>query len=464
MRWSHRHIRGDEQGAVLVTTAVLLTAIASFAGLALGTAALYGTAQEGRTAADLSAAAGAAALPGLAIGSTTWSNPLGLPTPSMLDTPLGTVDATPALPTLGTDFTLGVCRVVAQQFIDRRSPLTESWMTDPVQCTPTVSISDPALQRLANCLEGAGAMASCASQVESNLAAMADLPAEGAPVVAAVKEATEYAGLAGDVITADLMARIHNLNAVLGGRLSPLVDYLPADGKLSLDLARLAPALITPEVSVRVTQHVKVPGASLVGAGPITFTTDATARRTFKSAVAVPVVTPPGPDGSVIFDANPAVSYARDATLTALDEVGDAVVPTLDEAFAQAGCAGIVGACPSFGSAVDSMEADLRDILDPPNGTAPDAQTIIEQAVASGEPILLSAGSYVVDPKQVLGSTVYSLPGVAQLLPGLLFIPALDVVPVILSAGPLGKVVATPVDTVAAAGRARGLFKARLIK
>lgn len=461
MRWSHRRARGDEQGAILVTTAVLLTAVASFAGLALGTAALYGAAQEGRTAADLSAAAGAASLPGLAIG--TEPNPLGLPTPSMLDTPLGTVDATPSLPTLGTDFTLGICRIVAQQFIDKRSPLTESWATGPVQCTPTVSIADPALQRLADCVEGAGALASCAAQVESNLVAMADLPAEGAPVVAAVEEAIQYAGLAGDVMTADLMSRLHNLNAVLGGRLSPVIDALPADGKLTVDLARIAPALVTPEVSVRVTQHVRVPGASLVGAGPITFTTDATARRAFKSAVAVPVVTPPGPDGAVVFDLNPAVGYARDATLDAISDIADAVVPTLDQAFAQAGCGGAI-TCPSFGSAVDAMEADLRDILDPPHGTAPDAQTVIEQAVASGEPILLAVGSYAVDPKKVLGSTVYSLPGVAQLLPGLLFVPALDVVPVILSAGPLGKVVATPVDTVAAAGRARGLFKARLVK
>jgi hypothetical protein len=464
MRWSHRRARGDEQGAILVTTAVLLTAVASFAGLALGTAALYGTAQEGRTAADLSAAAGAASLPGLAIGSTP--NPLGLPAPSMLDTPLGTIDATPSLPTLGTDFTLGVCRVVAQQFIDKRSPLTESWATGPVQCTPTVSVTDPALQRLVDCLQGAGSLASCAGQVESNLAAMADLPPEGAPVVAALEEATAYVGLAGDVMTAGLMARLHNLNAVLGGRLDPLVNALPHDGKLTVDLARIAPALVTPEVSVRVTQHVQVPGASLVGAGPITFTTDATARRAFKSAVAVPVVTPPGPDGGVVFDANPAIGYARDATLDAISSTADAVVPTLDQAFAQAGCAGTAGVapCPSFAAAVDAMEADLRDIVDPPRGTAPDAEAVIQQAIASGEPILLAVGSYVVNPRQILGSTVYSLPGVAQLLPSLLFVPALDVVPMILSAGPLGKIIATPVDTVAAAARARGLFKARLVK
>lgn len=462
MRWSHRRTRGDEQGAILVTTAVLLTAVASFAGLALGTAALYGTAQEGRTAADLSAAAGAASLPGLAIGSRP--NPLGLPAPTMLDTPLGTVDATPALPTLGTDFTLGTCRVVAQQFVDKRSPLTQSWMTGPVQCTPTVSVADPALQRLANCLQGAGSLASCAGQVEANLAAMADIPAEGDPVVAALQDATDYLGLAGDIMTADLMARIRNLNAVLGGRLTPLVDALPADGKLTVDLARIAPALVTPEVSVRVTQQVKVPGASLVGMGPITFTTDATARRAFKSAVAVPVVTPPGPDGGVVFDANPAIGSARDATLDAIDKAGDAVVPTLDQAFAQAGCGGSMTACPSFDSAVDSVQADLRDVLDPPHGTAPDAEAVIQQAIASGEPIMLAVGSYVVDPKQVLGSTVYSLPGVSQLLPGLLFVPAFDVLPVILSAGPLGKVVATPIDTVAAAGRAKGLFKARIVK
>lgn len=461
MQWSHRRTRGDEQGAILVTTAVLLTAVAAFAGLALGTAALYGTAQEGRTAADLSAAAGASSMPGLAIGSS--SNPLGLPAPSQLDTPLGTVDATPSLPTLDTDWALGICNIVGKQFTDRRSPLTISWATGPVQCTPSVSVADPALQRLANCIEGAGALASCLAQLEAGLASLAQAPPEASPVVAAVQQMTVDAGKTGDVVTAELLAQIHGLNTTLGGQLTPMLDALPHDGKLSVDVARLAPALITPEVNVTVTQSVDVPGASLVGKGPITFTTDATARRAFKSAVAVPVVTPPGPDGSIIFDLNPAVSYARDSTLAAIDSTGDAVTPTLDQAFAQAGCGGM-STCPSFGPAIDSVGADLRDVLDPPHGTAPDAETLIQEAIASGEPIMLAIGSYVVDPKQVLGSTVYSLPGVQQLLPNLLFVPALDVVPVILSAGPLGKVIATPVDTVAAAARARGLFKARLVK
>jgi len=463
MRWSHRRTRDDEQGAILVTTAVLLTAVAAFAGLALGTAGLYGAAQEGRTAADLSAVAGAASLPGLAIDSSP--NPLGLPAPSQLDTPLGTVDATPSLPTLGTNWTLGICNVVAKQFADRRSPLTDSWGTAPVQCTPSVSITDPALQRLANCLEGAGALASCAVQVEAGLASVADVPPAASPAVAALKEATTYAGLAGDAVTAELLARLRALNTTLFGRLTPLLDALPSDGKLSVDIARIAPALVTPEVKVTVTQSVEVPGASMVGKGPITFTTDATARRAFKSAVAVPVVTPPGPDGSVVFDLNPALSHARDATLDAIDTIGDEITPTLDEAFARAGCAGTgPTACPGFGPSIDSLNADLRDVLDPPHGTAPDTEALVRQAVASGEPVMLAVGGYVVDPKQVLGSTVYSLPGVAQLLPGLLFVPALDVVPVVLSAGPLGKVVATPIDTVAAAGRARGLFKARLVK
>lgn len=461
MRWSHRRTRDDEQGAILVTTAVLLTAVASFAGLALGTAALYGASQEGRTAADLSALAGASSLPGLAIGSSP--NPLGLPAPSTLDTPLGTVDATPSLPSLGTDWRLGVCDMVGKQFTGRRAPLTESWATAPVRCTPSVAVADPAVQRLAECLEGAGALASCAAQLEAGLASAADVPSEASPAVAAVQEATEAAGVAGDVVTAELLARLHELNSTLSGRLDPLLAALPQGGRVTVDVARIAPALITPEVSVIVTQSVEVPGASLVGKGPITFTTAATARRAFKSAAAVPVVTPPGPDGSVVFDLNPALSASRDATLDAIDATADEVVPTLDEAFADAGCAG-TSTCPSFRSGVESVQADLRDVLDPPHGTAPDAEHLVQHAIDSGDPIVLAVGSYAVDPKQVLDSAVYSLPGVAQLLPGLLFVPAFDVVPVVLTAGPVGKVVATPIDTVAAAAQARGLFKARLVR
>jgi hypothetical protein len=460
MRWSRR-TRGDEQGAILVTSAVLLTALAAFGGLALGTAALYGTAQEGRTAADLSAAAGAASLPGLAIGTTP--NPLGLPTPLQLDSPLGTVDAEPVLPTLGSNFPLGVCHVAAAQFVNKRSPLTAAWKTGPVTCSPTVSLPDPALQRLANCLAGTAATGGCAAQLEQGIATMAQAPDAAAPVVTALKNATTQAGQTGQVVTSQLVAQLRALNTTLGGRLTPLLTSVTDEGGLRIRPARIAPALLTPEVSVRVTQKVRVPGASLVGVGALTFHTDATARRAFKSAIAVPVVTPPGPDGSVILDLNPAVSTASDATMNAIDKVAAAITPPLDSAFAQAGC-GSLAPCPSLGPALTNMAADIRDVVDPPHGTAPDALTLANQAVASGEPILVAATGFVLDPKKILGSTIYSLPGVAQLLPSLLFVPALDVIPAVLSAGPLGKVVATPIDTAAAAGRARGLFRARLVK
>jgi hypothetical protein len=111
----------------------------------------------------------------------------------------------------------------------------------------------------------------------------------------------------------------------------------------------------------------------------------------------------------------------------------------------------------------DDLLADLRDVVDPPNGVAPDMRTLVDEAIAQQDPILVATAGYAADPRQILGSTIYDLPVVKQLLPGLLFIPALDVVPAILSAGPLGRVIATPVDTAVAAARTKGLYRARLV-
>src|SRR5437764_15357354 len=94
-----RRCHRDERGSVLVTTAVLLVAVAALAGLALAGGAVYAADQEGRRASDVAALAGAAALPTIDVG--TGPNPLAVPTPAQLSTAcdaIGTTTSTTALP------------------------------------------------------------------------------------------------------------------------------------------------------------------------------------------------------------------------------------------------------------------------------------------------------------------------------------------------------------------------------
>jgi hypothetical protein len=456
-----RRRRADESGAILVTAAILMIAVAAVGGLSLAGGSVYAVAQEGRRAADFSALAGAANLPTLNLGSR--DNPLGVPEPSRTDTPLGTVDTTVVLPTLGDDFTLGVCAVAARQFGDGRAPMTDAYASAPTTCTPSVGFDDPWLQEVADCLAGSTNAADCAARLEQGLTDQLPPRLAGSKVVTALRDATTDAGLTGSVVTAELMTQVRSLNTTLGGRLTPLVDELDRAGGVHVDLSRLAPALLTPRVSVTITQQVAVPGAGLLQAGPVTLRHTATARRVIKNAVVVPAIGPIRPDGTFTIDLNPRVAAARDVTLTALDRVAEVVTPAADAAVRNVACPGSTDPCPAVTNTFGGLVADVRDATDPPNGPPPDAATLVRDAVAQREPIMVATTGYVVDPSQVLGSTVYSLPGVRQLLPGLLFIPALDIVPAVLSAGPLGEVVATPVATVAEAGRTRGLYRARLV-
>jgi hypothetical protein len=67
----------------------------------------------------------------------------------------------------------------------------------------------------------------------------------------------------------------------------------------------------------------------------VTLRSKATARRALKNAVVVPAVDLPAPDGTVVFDANPALSAARDKAFSALTQVGALVAPAADKALGQ---------------------------------------------------------------------------------------------------------------------------------
>lgn len=457
-----RQRRRDEQGAILVTTAVLLVGVATLAGLALAGGAVYAVDQEGRRAADVGALAAAAALPTINVGR--GPNPLDVPVPTQTDTPLGPVDATPALPTLGQDLQLGGCQLVGQHFAGSTpSPATAMSPAGKVQCTQTVSLEDPWLQRLAECLAGVNATLTCADDLQHSLTSLIPAPDATSPVSTELSQAIATVGTTATMVTSQFMAQLQALNTTLGGQLTPLVTFLQNQGGIDLDPTRLAPALLTPQVSIEVEQPVDVPGAGLLHVGPVTVRHTSTARRAFKDAVIVPAVTVPGPDGSITFDPNPKLAAAGDAAVQAMSAAATAAEPYFDQAFQNTLCFGQPSVCPTPTNLLQSQLADLHDIADPPSGP-PDVVSMINNAIATGTPVILATPGYLTDPHQILSSTVWALPGVSQLLPGLLLAPALDIVPAVLSAGPLGKVVATPIDTVAAAGQSRGLYRARLIK
>src|SRR5207302_9133258 len=167
------------------------------AGLALAGGGLYGASQEGHRAADAAALAGAAALPTVNVG--TGPTPIGVPGPSQLDTPLGTVDTAGELPTLGQDFVLGACRIAALQFQPTRSPVTAT-SSGTTSCTASVGLGDQWLQRLADCLAGWSASAGCAQQLESSLESRLPAPAPTDPVTAALRDAATRAGQTGQVV------------------------------------------------------------------------------------------------------------------------------------------------------------------------------------------------------------------------------------------------------------------------
>lgn len=474
--WTRRG-KGDD-GAILPTAALALVALVAFAGLTLAGGSVYAAAQDGRKAADLAALGGAANLPTLNLGTTTFDptsgassttgtslNPLNLPDPTQADKPLATLDLTAALPTLDNDFASGVCAIAAREFGGGRAPIEDGYPapgTVPT-CTSSFGFENQWLQELANCLAGDVAAADCANRLDQGLYSLLPAPDAASIVVTKLSAALTKAGKKGQVVTKKLITDIQTLNATLpGAPLTPLLDYFNSKGGISIDMTKLAPAILTPQVTVEVQQQVQVPGANMLGHGPVTVTDDATARRVIKNAVVVPTVTP-NVDGTFTIDVNPYITTARDTVLGALDQLAADIAPEADQALTPLACPNTTTGCPVVEDSFGQVTADVRDAVDPPNGPAPDAVTLINNAVASGQAVMVAIPSYQVDPQAILGSTVYNLPGVKDLLGNLDFIPAFDVVPAILSAGPIGQVLATPVYTAVTAAQTRGLYRARLI-
>jgi len=217
----------------MIVAAILIPVLAVFAGLAWGTAMVYGANQEGRRAADLAALASASefpmfnlstscqvtgtnplTVPSTTIPSTTLpttpstlpggttippttlpggttvppttipsggtsippipdpvNNPQNLPCASQAGVPLPPYSGTIKLPDASIDLTNGACRLAEEQVSDGRSMVTGNFfqVDNNDFCTATPVFTQPWEQQLANCFANYNAVSNCAANVQQSV-------------------------------------------------------------------------------------------------------------------------------------------------------------------------------------------------------------------------------------------------------------------------------------------------------
>jgi hypothetical protein len=578
----------------MVMAAILIPVLAVFAGLAWGTAMVYGANQEGRRAADMAALSSAASFPmfnvstsckvtgtdtltppttlpgGTTIPSTTTpttqpppttpttlpggttippttlpggstippttlpalpppppivdpvTNPQNLPCVSQAGVPFPPYSGTFSIPDASVDLTDGACDLAARQF-DKGRSMIQGVFPSSYECYPTPLFTQPWEQQLANCLASYQVAANCAANLQQSVTSdpKAKIDDQAAQVQALLKAQTGHdiptcqslalPAPAECVGTSDLLTKVQDAQAAvctaLGqvascDALQPLVDQL-TNASISTDLRMLAPGILTPAIQVRVRQHVRVPGLSLLGLLDQDVTNTATARRVFKNAVLLPSLPLPDWTGGYTLDPNTDLAKARQPTLDLLRGINAQMTPVLDSAMKQVVCpndppnAKTCGVNDAFGQQID----DVSDIYDPPpGGAAPTAQDLLTNTQNSGSALLVSPLKELqisADPDHPGDTSVCSndptalasnclSTAAATALKGILglsddiYVPALQFVPVLLQQGQ-GFVQACPLqlngadtkfpsdlpkctaDFMTNAAKLKGLFRARLI-
>jgi hypothetical protein len=463
-----------ERGAVMVLTALFMSVMAIFVGGTLTAVTLYGANQEGRRAADLAALSAAASLPTLNLtacaDNDTICNPRFLPNEHQINTNLGTVDLNGAVPLPNLNWTTGSCNVADQQFVNGRSPINQVFKVNGnPKCTPQAQYTQPWMQMVADCIQN---LSTCTA-VQNSLNSI--LPTPIAPLSTAIQSALTAADATTKLVSSTLMTTLNTLNNVSGllgvcfafggpGCLTPLINAL-GGSQLSLNLASLAPALLTPQVKMTVAQQVNVPGAALIGMGDSTIQNTATARRAFKNAVLLPAIGPKRADGTYVVNPNALLANAKDLMLTALGLVDQTVSPLVQSTLTPLVCSSNPTPC-QVPSLLGDQLTDLNDLFNPPGGQPPpDGNAILNQAVANGQPVLIATLGTVVNPSSILGGSLWNLlaPLLGLGVGNLLVAPALDFMPATLTnGGPVGYI-ATPARTLVLAGQTQGLYRARLV-
>jgi hypothetical protein len=182
------------------------------------------------------------------------------------------------------------------------------------------------------------------------------------------------AGVLGSAQTClNSLTGLNNLTGLVGLVLRTLGLGALDPTKLLSSLQGTLPALLEPGVKVTTKWHVKAPFDSVFGSDGSTQTSVAYARRLFKNAVVLPNI----PLGGTTVNVNPTLQLTRTVLLDTLTSV-EGVLHTLN---------GLVPGLGSCAAIIDNLSGDLADAVDPPDN-GPSLTTILDDAVASGTPVL----------------------------------------------------------------------------
>lgn len=150
----------------------------------------------------------------------------------------------------------------------------------------------------------------------------------------------------------------------LGG-LSPTKLLGALDGTL--------PALLEPGIQVTTSWKVTAPFDNVFNSSGSTQTSTSVARRLFKNAVVVPTI----PIGGTTINVNPTLQITRTQLLNTLSSV-ETLLQTLGA---------LVPGLSTCAAVIDNLSGDLADAVDPPSN-GPSLTTLLDDAVASGSPVL----------------------------------------------------------------------------
>jgi hypothetical protein len=443
---------GDEKGAVLVVVAIVTTLllILSVGGVMLFT--LGGANREMQKAADQAALAGAAALPLLRPGQALGSLP-GLDTVYNLtddvglDVPLksaieGIPDPRAVACAYGSASLTGDSARLVEGFGTAPSPAPSTYCasspwSDP-RIIPTLnSLSTP----LSTCVNALTTQINgVINQLTSGLGSLLCLPLLGCVL---------------SDVTNSVTAAVQRLQGVLTS-----VQNLEA----------LAPALLTPEMTVTVKSGVEPPLLGfLTGDDGVQMTVSATAERRLKNAIVLPN-TPQLTNVSL----NSALAATKEPVMNALSQLNTQLNTLMGSSPAGLNLSG----CQNLLDPNDKIVKDISDIYSPPptGGPAPTGRDLIEGATAAAQRAAGQAGTTVdnlageavlvirqgptpTTLSSLLGN-VLNLLGLSGTL-GLLQIPAIDVA--IVAAHNLEDGNISNPDLISDTVSARGLFTATLV-
>ena len=518
-----RNVR-DERGAVLVMTALLIPALIAMGALSIGVTSLWAEHDDLQRSVDLGALAGAADTPTVdasAFAAMFPSAITGVTTTLSLG---GVLDGTSwqgrpcavALQQLtGTNSTM----VNAFKAPDSASTCTAQWQFE----SPFLAAASACAN---NVLDVPSCWSRLSAQLGVTLPTV-DTPRPDVSAIdaAAATLAGLYTDTSDKVMTASVATLLPGACAVyvpVVGCQQTVAQLIASLGlpstslptRIGVDLPDLLPAVTTPRVQVSVDGTRVRPTFS-----PVTFGVagSATARRTIKSAVVLPSLGVPGISSASAFSTLPTGLQTRlntlfggqaPAVLAAAGTQGFVVDPndlnrnllqpginstigvvnllngtamtSLQTALTTVGCttSPLSSYCPQItGPDLSTQEAqfvqDLKDAsAPPPSGTQPSLDSVLATYATTHERFWVVGALRRTELSAFFGQTVWSVltnpainPALAPLLSQLMFIPALDVVPVT-----VGRIVVGSTNYYALLPVARdtlatnGLYQGRLVK